>query len=92
MFRAADNVSLPGIGFSGGKGSVGIVFSKTPVELIELVVGDIVVDNRVVVVALVVVVVGVEVVDVRWVVIGFTGFAFVRLNVKLTRLIRLRAK
>lgn len=91
MFRAADNVSLPGIGFSGGKGSVGIVFSKTPVELIELVVGDIVVDNRVVVVTLVVVV-GVEVVDVRWVVIGFTGFAFVRLNVKLTRLIRLRAK
>lgn len=67
-FLAADSVSLPGIGFMGGRGSVGIVFSKISVELIELGLGvDDVVVKRVVV--------GVKVVEVRWVVIGFMGFA-----------------
>lgn len=70
MFLAADNVSLPGNGLKGGKGSVGIVFSMISVEVIALglgVVGGKRVLNFVV---------GVKVVDVRCVVIGFTGLVF----------------
>lgn len=45
---AADSVSLPGIGLMGGRGSVGIVFSRISVELI---VGlGVVVERRVVLV------------------------------------------
>lgn len=69
-FLAADSVSLPGMSLMGGKGSVGMVFSRISVELIEVGLG-------VVVVKRVVVVVGVNVVEVRWVVIGFMGFAFI---------------
>lgn len=68
MFLAADKVSLPGMGLISGKGSVGIVFSKTSVELIEI---GIIVVKRV----LDLIVVGVNVVVVRRVVNGFTGFA-----------------
>lgn len=68
-FLAADNVCLPGMGFSGGKGSVGIVFSKTSVELIEfgrcVVIGTRVLKR-----------VGVVEIKDCCVVIGFTGFAF----------------
>lgn len=66
-FLAADKVSLPGIGFILGNGSVGIVFSSS-VELVKIARGD-VVDNRVFVVEVVV-----KVVDVRSVVIGLLGF------------------
>lgn len=33
MFRAAETVTRPGIGLMGGKGSVGIIFSRISVEL-----------------------------------------------------------
>lgn len=56
IFLAADNVSLPGKGFKGGRGSVGIVFS---IELISVVLIEfgVVVDERVCVEAVEVVVV-----------------------------------
>jgi hypothetical protein len=70
-FLAADSVYLPGMGFSGGKGSVGIVFSKTSVELIELGLCVVVVETRVLKRE------GVVTIKDCWVVMGFTGFAFI---------------
>lgn len=65
MLRDADSVSRPGIGLSGGSGSVGMELSRISVELIELGRG-VVVGTRVLSF--------VVVEGVRCVVTGFTGF------------------
>lgn len=70
--READNVSLPGIGFSGGSDSVGIELSRISVELIGIGLG-----RGVVVIEGIRVLDFVVVVGVRCVVIGLTGFACV---------------
>lgn len=68
-FLAADKVIRPGMGFIGGSGSVGIVLSKTSVDVIVVdfgVVGKRVLERG-------------GIVKDCCVVIGFTGFTFIKI-------------